>query len=116
MLENKTLIAGGVITALVASLCCITPILAVLAGISSAASTFVWIEPFRPYLIGLTILILGFAWYQKLKPRTKEEIDCECKTGKQSSIWHSKKLLVAVTVLAVLLITFPHYSGIFFIF
>ena len=64
--ENK-LIGAGLLTAITASLCCITPVLALIAGTSGIASTFSWIEPFRPYLIGLTILVLGFAWYQKLK-------------------------------------------------
>jgi len=40
-----------------------------IAGTSGLASTFSWLEPFRPYFIGLTILVLGFAWYQKLKPK-----------------------------------------------
>ena len=66
--ENK-LIGAGLLTAITASLCCITPVLALIAGTSGIASTFSWIEPFRPYLIGLTILVLAFAWYQKLKPQ-----------------------------------------------
>ena len=76
-MKNKLAITS-LLTAITASLCCITPVLAIIAGSSGIASTFSWIEPFRPYLIGLTILILGFAWYQKLKP--ENEIDCECET------------------------------------
>ena len=60
-------------TALLSSICCITPVLALIAGTSGLASSFSWLEPFRPYLIGLTILVLGFAWYQKLK--AKKEIE-----------------------------------------
>jgi hypothetical protein len=75
--ENK-LISTSLLTAITASLCCITPVLAIIVGTSGIASIFSWVEPFRPYLIGLTILVLGFAWYQKLKP--KKEIDCECET------------------------------------
>ena len=75
--DNK-LIGAGLLTAIAASLCCITPVLALIAGTSGLASTFSWLEPFRPYFIGLTILVLGFAWYQKLKP--KKQIDCNCET------------------------------------
>jgi mercuric ion transport protein len=78
MKSDNKLIGTGLLTAITASLCCITPVLALIAGTSGIASTFSWIEPFRPYLIGLTILVLGFAWYQKLKPQ--KEIDCECET------------------------------------
>ena len=50
---------GGVLAAVAASLCCIAPVLALLAGTTGVAATFSWLEPFRPYLIGFTILILG---------------------------------------------------------
>jgi hypothetical protein len=40
--ENK-LIGAGLLTAITASLCCITPVLALIAGTSGI--TFAWIEP-----------------------------------------------------------------------
>jgi len=109
--ENK-LIGASLLTAITASLCCITPVLALIAGTSGIASTFSWIEPFRPYLIGLTILVLGFAWYQKLKPR--KVIDCECETDEKPKFIQSKKFLGIVTVFAIVMLTFPYYSGIFY--
>ena len=107
-------IGAGLLVAFTASLCCITPVFATLAGIGGVAATFSWMEPFRPYLIGLTVLVLGFAWYQKLKPRTKEEIECACEDDEQPSFWQSKKFLGIVTVFAALMLAFPSYSGIFF--
>lgn len=112
--SNKTLIGSGIITAIAASLCCITPVLALIAGTSGMASSFSWMEPFRPYLIGFTILVLGFAWYQKLKPRTAEEIQCACEEDEKPSFWQSKKFLGIVTVFAVLMLAFPYYSPIFY--
>jgi mercuric ion transport protein len=109
--ENK-LIGAGLLTAITASLCCITPVLALIAGTSGIASTFSWIEPFRPYLIGLTILVLGFAWYQKHKPQ--KEIDCECETDEKPKFIQSRKFLGIVTVFAVLMLAFPYYSGVFY--
>jgi len=109
--ENK-LIGAGLLTAITASLCCITPVLALIAGTSGIASTFSWIEPFRPYLIGLTILVLAFAWYQKLKPR--KEIDCECETDEKPKFIHTTKFLGIVTVFAIVMMAFPYYSGIFY--
>tara|TARA_R110001583_G_scaffold176620_2_gene331365 strand:- start:387 stop:986 length:600 start_codon:yes stop_codon:yes gene_type:complete len=109
--ENK-LIGAGLLTAITASLCCITPVLALIAGTSGIASTFSWIEPFRPYLIGLTILVLGFAWYQKLKP--KKEVDCECETAEKPKFIQSKTFLVIVTVFAIIMLAFPYYSGFFY--
>ena len=70
------------------------------------------IEPFRPYLIALTILVLGFAWYQKLKPQ--KEIDCECETDEKPKFIHSKSFLGILTVFAIIMLAFPYYSGIFY--
>src|SRR5699024_2323482 len=101
---------AGMIAAFTASLCCITPVIAFVAGIRGAASTFSWVEPFRPYLIGLTVLLLGFAWYQKLRPRWDPECACE----EAPSFWQTKGFLGIVTVLAALLLAFPYYSDAFF--
>lgn len=106
--------SAGLFAAIVASLCCITPVFSLLAGIGGIAATFSWMEPFRPYLIALTIGVLAFAWYQKLKPRTKEEIDCACETDEKPSFWQSKKFLGIVTAFAALMLAFPYYSGAFF--
>lgn len=103
---------AGLLTATAASLCCITPVLALISGTSGIASTFSWMEPYRPYLIGLTVAVLAFAWYQKLKPK-KADVDCACEEDK-SSFWQGKTFLAIVTVLAVLLMAFPSYSKIFF--
>jgi mercuric ion transport protein len=112
MKSESKLIGAGLLAAITASLCCITPVLALIAGTSGIASTFSWIEPFRPYLIGLTILVLGFAWYQKLKPQ--KEIDCECETDEKSKFIQSKNFLGIVTVFAIIMLAFPYYSGIFY--
>ena len=110
--QNKSLWGMGVLTAIAASLCCITPVLALIAGASGLAATFSWLEPARPYLISATILILGFAWYQKFKPN--KEIDCECEEDNKPSFWQSKKFLAIVTLFAAIMLAFPYYSGIFF--
>ena len=113
MKNNSNKIIGmGVVTAIAASLCCITPVLALIAGASGLASSFSWLEPARPYLIGVTILVIGFAWYQKLK--SKKEIDCECETDEKPKFIQSKKFLGVVTAFAIVMLAFPYYSGIFF--
>ena len=109
---KKRLIGISIITAITASLCCITPVLTLIAGTSGIASTFSWLEPFRSYLIGFTVLVIGFAWYQKLKSRN--EIDCECETDEKPKFMQSKTFLAIVTVFAIVMLAFPYYSGIFY--
>lgn len=112
MKSDKKLIGAGLLTAIAASLCCITPVLALVAGTSGLASTFSWLEPARPYFIGLTILVLGFAWYQKLKP--KKQIDCNCETEEKPKFIQSKMFLGIVTAFAIVMLAFPYYTHIFY--
>ncbi len=113
MIGNYKLIGMSVLTALAASVCCIIPVLAVLAGTTGLASAFSWIEPFRPYLLGVTALVLSFAWYQKFKPKTETEIDCECEDEKPKFI-NSKVFLFLITLFASVMLAFPNYSHIFY--
>jgi len=110
MKTNKGILGAGVISAIAASLCCITPVLAILAGTTGMAATFSWIEPFRPYLIGITILVLVFAWFQKLKPK---QIDCDCDDEK-TSFFQSKSFLGIVTIFAIVMLAFPYFSEAFY--
>ena len=112
--KNNKLAGAGVLSAIAASLCCITPVLALISGASGVAATFSWMEPARPYLIGITVLVLGFAWYQKLKPRTAEEIQCDCEEDEKKPFMQTKTFLGIVTVFAFLMMAFPYYGHIFY--
>ena len=112
--KSNKLVGAGVLSAVAASLCCITPVLALISGATGVASTFSWMEPARPFLIGITVLVLGFAWYQKLKPRTAEEIECACEEDEKPSFWQSIGFLGIVTVFATLILAFPNYAHIFY--
>lgn len=110
---EKTWIAG-ILVALAASLCCITPVLALISGISGIAAAFSWLEPARPFLIGITLVVLGVAWYQKLKPHNNDNVTCDCETDRKRLFWHSRTFLTIVTALAIGLLTFPGYAHIFY--
>ncbi len=112
--KNIKWVITSLLAALGASLCCIAPVLAVVAGISGAAAMFSWLDPFRPYLIGFTLLILSYVWYQRIKPTTQEAIDCACEEGGSLSFWQTKTFLSIITLLVTLLLTFPYYSGVLF--
>lgn len=105
----KTQSVLTVLTAFSASLCCITPVLAMTTGTASLASSFHWIEPLRPYFIGASVLALGFAWFRTLKPAQTDDCGCEPKKG----FSQSKTFLSIVTIVSALLISFPSYSQYF---
>lgn len=115
--DNNAKVASGVglFAALAASLCCITPVLVLLAGASGAASAFSWLDPARPFLIALAIAALGFAWYKTLKANSAEACDTDgkCVTEKKSFL-ASRTFLTIVTIAAVVLMAFPYYGKIFY--
>jgi mercuric ion transport protein len=96
-----------ILTSASASLCCIVPVLGVIGGSSSLASTVSWLEPFRPLFIGGTVLLLGVAWYRALKGNRKGDCGCE---PDNKSFFQSRKFLEAITILSLLLLSFPSYS------
>lgn len=112
MKSNFRAIWLSILTGIAASLCCITPILALVAGSTGLTTTFAWIEPFRPYLVFLTLLILGYAWYQKLKPQKRE--DCGCEPGEKQKFIQSKLFLGLVTIFTFCMLSFPYYSKVFY--
>jgi mercuric ion transport protein len=112
--SSGTFMGAGVFSAIAASLCCITPVIGLLAGSSSIAANFSWIEPIRPYLIGLSVVVLAFAWYLKLKPANSVKKDCNCDTKSGISFWQSKIFLAIVTAFATLMMTFPLYARVFY--
>jgi len=112
--KSNNLLGAGIVTAIAASLCCITPVLALISGASGAASAFSWMEPFRPYLLGITVFVLGFAWFQKLKPRKTEEIQCACEEDVKKPFMQTKTFLGIVTIFAVIMMAFPYYGQIFY--
>ena len=76
------------------------------------ASSFSWVAPIRPYLIVVSVAVLSFAWYQKLKPG-KTELDC-CAVDEKPGFIQSKTFLVLLTVFALTMMAFPFYSNLFF--
>ena len=109
--NSKGAAATGVIAALAASSCCIPPVIAAIAGVGGMGSTLSWMEPFRPYLMGLAVVAIGYAWYVHLKPKKADDCGCDIEKPK----WYQTKgFLVGMTLFAAISIAFPYYSGIFF--
>src|SRR5205809_8124217 len=107
---TKTALAatGGVVAAVVSTLCCAGPLVAVALGLSGAglAATF---EPLRPYLVAGTMLALGFGF---VVLRGEEKRACEPGTLCAPPIaprWMQRTLWTATSV-SLQLLTFPWWS------
>src|SRR6516165_5057913 len=56
---------GAILSAIGASICCVGPLVLLALGVSGAwIGSLTAIEPYRPFFIGLTLLLLGFAFYR----------------------------------------------------
>lgn len=102
-MENRSFfsILGAMGAAFAASLCCTGPLLYVAFGIGGAglAGTF---EPLRPWLLGVTALLLGLGFYSVYGPGPR------CADAE-----HEKKLrrlLWIGTIIAVVFAAFPTWS------
>lgn len=96
---------AAALSAVAASLCCILPVLAAVGGIGSAAlgSAF---EPYRPWFIGLTVLLLGWGYYQAfVRSRAVECADGTCRVP--ASVKVQRWLLVAATAVSAAAISVP---------
>lgn len=107
---NKKILAT-IIATVAASLCCLTPVLAILAGSSSLAMSFSWMEPYHEYLVGLTILVLLYAWWDKLKPKSD---DMECACVEKTGFFSTKLFLAIVTIFVIAMLTFPKWGYSYF--
>ena len=69
-------------------------------------------EPFRPYLIGLAIVAIGYAWYNYYN--LKNTNDCDCEIDEKPKWFQTKGFLIGITLFAAISISFPYYSNIFY--
>ncbi len=69
-------------------------------------------EPFRPYLIGLAAVAIGYAWYNYYKLKNTD--DCDCEIDEKPRWFQTKGFLIGITLFAAISISFPYYSHIFY--
>ena len=85
----------GLLAAIAASSCCIPPVIALIAGVGGSASALSWMEPFRPYLIGLAVVAIGYAWYNYYKLKNTD--DCDCEIDEKPRWFQTKGFLIGIT-------------------
>ena len=109
--EKKTRVGllSAVIGAVAASICCVGPLVLLALGVGGAwVSSLTVLEPYRPFLILITLSFLGYAFYRVYRKSEAEE--CEdgsyCANPKSDRI--NKISLWIVTVLVLGLIAFPY--------
>lgn len=100
---------GGVGAAVVASACCIGPVAFSLLGAGALGASAVALEPYRPWFIGLTVLLVGVAFYSAYRPLAAEA--CADGTCAPPSRRAARVLAWIAAIVAAVLIAFPYYIG-----
>lgn len=93
--------ATSVLSAFLASACCVGPRLLAFLGLGGAGS-LVKLDPYRPYLLGVTAVLLGTGfWLSYRKPKHAEDCDvCEVPRVQKAGrvmLWIAAVLVVAFT-------------------
>lgn len=103
---NKAVLttSGSIFSAFLASLCCIGPVVFSIIGAGSLGFAAAF-EPYRPYLMGMTVLFLGAGFYFTYR---KREVKCEdgtCKVESASTL--NKVILWVAATIALVFMFFP---------
>ncbi len=112
-LNPKAALVAGSVAGIGASICCVGPLVLVLAGAGGAwVSTLTALEPLRPILIGLTVLFLALAFHRLyLRPQVcapgTQCVDARALARQRATFW-----LVAVPVMG--LLAFPWAAPLFY--
>jgi mercuric ion transport protein len=112
--RSRLLAAGGIFGALIASSCCIAPLVLVTLGVSGAwIGNLTALEPYKPHFLTATALLLaaGF-WHVYFKPRKVCEDGSYCARPASSRI--TKSVLWIATVLALLSATVNLWAPLFY--
>lgn len=104
---------GGGLAAILASTCCLGPLLLISLGFSGAwIGNLTLLEPYRPFFLGAALLALFFAWRRIFRPAQA------CVAGEVCAIPQvrsSYKLLFWVVLALVLVaLVFPYVLPLFY--
>lgn len=103
---------GAIAAAVLASSCCILPLVFGAAGISTVAlaGTF---EAARPYMLGVTAVLLGLGFYYSYFRKPSCEPGDACETPRRNLQRTNRTMLWLATAAVVALALFPSYASVF---
>jgi len=108
--RGRLLAAGGVLGGVLASSCCIAPLVLVTLGVSGAwIGSLTALEPYKPYFLVVTAIFLaGGFWHVYFRPRKACAEGSYC--ARPASAKFTKSALWLGTVLAVLAATVNYWA------
>src|SRR6266851_113373 len=109
---SGALFVGG-LAAILASTCCLGPLLLVALGLSGAwIGNLTRLEPYRPFFIAAALVALFFAGRRIFRPAQACEPGEVCAVPRTRQIY--KILFVTVSVLVLIALVFPYVLKLFY--
>lgn len=110
---TRAALAAGGLAAILASTCCVGPLVLVMLGVSGAwIGNLTLLEPYRPLFIAAALLALVVAWRRIWRPAA------ECKPGEVCAIPRVRTgyrmLFWIVAAAVVVAIAFPYVAPLFY--
>lgn len=105
---------ASLLGAIVASSCCVVPLLFVMLGIGGAwMSNLTALEPYKPYFIAVTAVLLGLGYWQVyFRPKKVCEDSSYCANPASGRI--TKAALWVATAIVVLAATVNYWAPLFY--
>lgn len=111
--KSGGVLAAGGLAAILASTCCLGPLLLVTLGFSGAwMSNLRVLEPYRPWFIGAALIALLFAYRRIFRPATACQPDDVCAIPQVRATYKIIFWIVAALVLVAL--GFPYVLPLFY--
>lgn len=111
--QGRSALAAGGLAAILASTCCLGPLVLVALGFSGAwIGNLMVLEPYRPLFIGAALLALFFAWRRIYRPVTACTPGEVCARPQVRTAYRLIFWLVAALVLVALV--YPYVLPLFY--
>mgnify|MGYP005839644081 CR=1 FL=1 len=109
---SGSLVAGGV-AALLASACCLGPLVLITLGISGAwIGNLAALEPYRPWFIGAALVAMVFAWRRIYRPVEACQPGDVCAVARVRTAY--KVIFWVVALLILIALAFPFVLPLFY--
>jgi mercuric ion transport protein len=112
-MKTQASLTAGILAAFGATACCFGPLALVALGFGGAwAARMERLTPLQPYLIGLTVLFMGFAFHRLyIRPR-------QCAPGEVCEVPHvlrrQRAAFWVIAVVIALMFAFPLFASYFY--
>jgi mercuric ion transport protein len=110
--SGRGALAAGGLAAILASTCCLGPLVLVTLGFSGAwIGNLTVLEPYRPIFIGVALVALFFAWRRIFRPATACQPGDICAVPQGRTAY--KRIFWIVAALVLVALVFPYVLPLF---